>query len=486
MKTIYLVAAIILGAALLALHATRPDAGGRPVLYWNTWPTEIRQKQIAIFHEWLKKKGYPDIDLQIDFDSGGGKGIVQGVSGVGTDLLGSASQGSLRFLQEAGILMDLTDEAKRRGFGPGSYSPRIEPDLLVDGRQYAYPASIATIMFFTNKEVFRELGMTPPARRLDFAAFEQLGREFLAKIAPEEGKRRTRFFCSGMSPSPLWRSLGADGLNETMTASTLVDDRVVECLEMWKRWTDEGILMSKTDFGSLTAAAGATAFGPRLYNFQQGKIAVIMGGRYIFQSLRTCGEVEMGVMEFPNGGFPNTWQNPLSLSLYVASRHREEALRFLEFLASEEYNMSVVDLCDGEPPNYQYAHTERFLRPAGRPGEWEAQQGILDVAENTGICIACSPYLDAGLADGIVSMMLDKVDARLLDARTAVKEAAAQMDREIGQTLKDRPRLKAKYDEAVSRQREIERLRSEGRMVPQSLIDNPFHQAYYRFKGWSE
>ena len=111
MKTIYIVAAIILGAALYALNATKPGAGDKPVLYWSTWPTVIRQKQIQIFHEWLEKKGYPDIDLKIDFDSGG-KGIIQGVSGVGSDLMGSGSQGSLRFLKDAGILVDLTDDAR--------------------------------------------------------------------------------------------------------------------------------------------------------------------------------------------------------------------------------------------------------------------------------------------------------------------------------------------------------------------------------------
>jgi hypothetical protein len=50
MKTIYIIAAIILGAALYALNSTKPGAGDKPVLYWSTWPTPIRQKQIQIFH----------------------------------------------------------------------------------------------------------------------------------------------------------------------------------------------------------------------------------------------------------------------------------------------------------------------------------------------------------------------------------------------------------------------------------------------------
>lgn len=487
MKTIYIIAAIILGAALYALNATRPGAGDKPVLYWSTWPTPIRQKQIQIFHEWLKKKGYPDIDLKIDFDSGGGKGIIQGVSGVGADLMGSGSQGSLRFLKDAGLLIDLTDDAKKNGYGPGAFCPRIEADLFIDGRQYAYPAMIATIVFMYNKTVFKELGMAEPPRRLDFETFERIGREFLAKTAAPQGQKRTRYFCQGVAPGPMWKSLGAEVYNETMTASTLDDERVVRILEMVKRWADEGIIMSKSDFGSLTAAGGtASTFGPRLYNFQKGKIAVIMGGRYIFQGIRVCGKVDMGVMEFPNGGFPNTWQNPVSISVYAGSKYKQEALRFMEFLGSEDYNMSVADLCDGETPNMKYAHTDRFLKPAEYPGEWDAHQAILEIAESIGIPIPCSPYIDTGLADNICNMMTDKVDSGVADAKTAAKEAQTRINAEIRQTLKDRPELKVAYDAAVKRQKEIERLRADGKKVPLSMIDNPFYKAYYKFKGWGE
>jgi hypothetical protein len=158
----------------------------------------------------------------------------------------------------------------------------------------------------------------------------------------------------------------------------------------------------------------------------------------------------------------------------------------MEFLGSEDYNMTVADLCDGETPNMKYAHTERFLKPAEYPGEWDAHQAILEIAESIGIPITCSPYVDSGLADGIVGMMIDKVDSGVADAKTAVQEAQTRINAEIRQTLKDRPELKVAYDAAVKRQKEIERLRAEGKKVPLSMIDNPFYKAYYKFKGWGE
>jgi len=148
--------------------------------------------------------------------------------------------------------------------------------------------------------------------------------------------------------------------------------------------------------------------------------------------------------------------------------------------------MSVADLCDGETPNMKYAHTDRFLKPAEYPGEWDAHQAILEIAESIGIPIPFSPYVDSGLADNICNMMTDKVDSGVADAKTAAKEAQTRVNAEIRQTLKDRPELQEPYDAAVKRQKEIERLRAEGKKVPLSMIDNPFHKAYYKFKGWGE
>jgi hypothetical protein len=55
------------------------------------------------------------------------------------------------------------------------------------------------------------------------------------------------------------------------------------------------------------------------------------------------------------------------------------------------------------------------------------------------------------------------------------------MERTAGES----PRLTAKYEKGLRDQVEIDRLRSEGELVPLELISNPFYRQYYVKQGWS-
>jgi len=71
----------------------------------------------------------------------------------------------MQYLAAAGILADVTEDAKRLGFGPDRTYPALGPALFFDGRQYAFPRNPAQTMYWVNKETFARHGQPlPPSR----------------------------------------------------------------------------------------------------------------------------------------------------------------------------------------------------------------------------------------------------------------------------------------------------------------------------------
>ena len=73
-----------------------------------------------------------------------------------------------------------------------------------------------------------------------------------------------------------------------------------------------------------------------------------------------------------------------------------------------------------------------------------------------------------------------------LTAEQAAADAALRINDEINRTLMENPLLQAEYYKLTEHQKQIDARRAAGRKVPLAWIENPFHRAYYKFKGWAE
>lgn len=77
--------------------------------------------------------------------------------------------------------------------------------------------------------------------------------------------------------------------------------------------------------------------------------------------------------------------------------------------------------------------------------------------------------------------------------------ATSQINDEMQRTITENPQLKPLYDKLMARQQRIDDLKqritefetsSPGQAIPEDMriplkwINNPFHQAYYKHKGW--
>ena len=483
---------LVLAGAGAATLLTEPDMGSDvPVIYWATDPNPARIQQVADFHEWLVENGHttpdgrPRVELRLETVAADRKGIIQGVSGVSADII----QCSVPWYQAIGLLKDVSEAAEKQGFGMDQTYPALEPLLRVDGRQYGFPCNVNVMALWINLDTFEKIGMEPPPPTWDWDTFERYGKEFIQRANPP-GERQSVFFVNRFEHAYLvrtmHRSLGASEFNETMTASGLNHDGYARSLARIYKWTfEDHIAASKAEESAFSTESGYSGAGLTL--FQQGHYGLYNIGRWILIRLREFKQPpRVSVSHYPYAEFPNAVIGTRVAGVYAATKYPEESTLFLAYLASEKYNMGIVNSADALPPSPAFTQIEEYTRPADFPNEWGAHELPAEGAETIAIATAISPYVPGATVDRYKKKVLDEVMAQLATPEEAAAEAARRIDAEIALTLKESAVLRQRYAAAIEVQERIDRYRREGRPVPVEWIRNPFHRAYYQAMGWAD
>lgn len=463
-----------------------------PVIYWVTDPNPARHEQAAGFHDWLINHGHvtedgkPFVELRLDFgNTQNEKKVIQGVSGVGSDIFDQDSN-TLHFGQATGMIADVTERAIELGYDPSKTYPAIVPDLMVDGRQYAFPCIVSVGLYFANKDTFDAYGVEVPPARWDFDTFERIGKQ-LVTAANKPDERRTVFLADDVRTIDLYRSMGLSSLNETLTRCTFDDPRYVAVLKLKYKWMyEDHLIPSLAERESFDAGAGFG--GPRLQLFGKGNYAMIMGGRWLLIQLRRFGAMNLSISEYPYmpGGMPNTTFYTRCAAVYVKSEHRDKAELFQAYLASEEYNRQIVRDADALPPIPRFAETEAFRNPPEYPNEHGVHQPFHEAAKNIAIPVPASPFILKADASRHQKDAEEAFLNDLLSAEQAAAQAAGRINNEIQRAIAESPDLRAKYDRLMAIQQKIDQYRSEDKPVPVEWISNPFHRKWYAHKGWLE
>lgn len=474
-------ALISLGYGLISTERSQ----GKPVIYWVTDNNPARVEQVKLFEAWVKKHYDRDVDLQVDTaNSDNSKKLIQGVSGVGDDIM-DMDWPSVQLFNAVGILQNLTVPAEKLGFGPDHTYKAVVPLLTSGGHQVAFPCNVYVAMYWINKATFKKYGVPVPPRRWSFDEFERLGKQFV-KAANPPGRPHNVFFAMAVDPDIMRRSLGVDVFNETLSACALDDPRTIATFNLIRKWMYvDQIIPSSAEIDSFSVQPGYGGASTQLFN--SGNIGMFIMGRYALIQFRQFGSLQLSVSEPPNGGFANTSIATRCAGVYAGSDHTDLADLFLAFLASKDYNMQIVRDADALPPNPVYTKTEEFLRPPAHPNEWGCHEAFSDAAQNIAIPPAISPFVLPSTALRIESQAYAAcVTSGRLSAADAVRQETQQINNEIQRSLQEDPSLRPAYEQALQRQKKIEQYRAEGKKVPLAWISNPFYRAYYQFKGWAE
>lgn len=470
-----------LGSALL--HWTLPEQQkDHPVLYWSTTNDITKFETVDLFYKWRRDRGLPPVEVVVDFvNQHQTKRLIQGVSGVGGDLIDVYAP-DFSLFRATGMLKDVTEEAEIRGFSADRTYTSSTDFFVWEGRQYGFPRNVAVNLIWANRDTFERHGIPVPPRRWSWDEFEELGQRFV-EAANVTGTRDRTFFLNDLQPITLQRGLGVCVFNETLTASTLDDPRVVEVFERMRRWTVEMRLMP-TRQEAETYAADAGGYAHMFSFFGSGRYAMINVARWATIQLRPRGRFQMAVSEPPSSGFRNAYVGAGIVAVYERTRYPEEALDFLEFLTSEPFNLLIARSGDSLPPIPAYAQHKEFTNPSGFENEWGLHERFSRAATEIGIPQSASPYVLPSIVFRIERSTQDALYAGRLSPEEAARSAARLINAEIAVTLSRDPALAEAYAADMERQRQIDARRAAGEPVPLDWITNPFHRAYYRAQGW--
>lgn len=484
MRNLFLIilAALVVFSQIIQFRSKGSENDGSiPSIYWVTDSHPSRKDQVRIFREWLKKKGYPDIEVKLDTANQGlQKTLIQGVTGVAGDLVDVF--GATRFLADTGMVEDLEAVTKEFSLNEGDLFQPTYQDLCLDGKRYATPKNIGLNLFMVNLDLFDKLGLAPPPQRWDFDSFEKIGLAF-DKRANQGLSHRQVFFASTVTFHDLRKTAGVSTFNETLTACAMDNPVSLDVLKRLRRWREDyHIIPSDADKQAVSVGQG---YGDSFFQlFNNGQCALLFTGRWALIQIRAMKKnPRMSAVEMPNGGYPCITALAAAVVTYKGSRHKEQAKYFQAYMMSDEYNRQILKDVDSLPPCTRYMDEEEFLRPAGYANEWPAHKIFREVALTITHGRETSPFIITVNQDRIENRTVQGFMAGAYTAEKALALITSEMNADIQRMVSRREDLRERYEKALQRQKIIDAIKAKGEKIPLDLVDNPYLKRYYRETG---
>lgn len=444
MKTVFVCAFALLAALSYIAWRLQPPplAHGKVPLVWVSDDNPARRGQIDLFN-----RQYPHYSLRLDpSNSGMEKVIVQSIGGVGPDLFDCYDGFQLSAYVKSGIAWDVTDELRKRGLNIfRDVWPAIYPDITFEGHVYGFGTNVSADAIWFNKRIFDAEGvpypkapwhwsdLVPIAQRL--TKRDRLGRPVRFGLVFEwYNWMHFVFQWGGRMYTPDGTRCVVDS-PETIEAVQFMHDLVYK-YRVAPTPVEEAAMATQGGWGSGTI----TRFGA-------GKAAMALGGRWWLCTLRDYHGLRLGAVESPYQRYRVFRGYAKGTLINKNSPHREEALAFLIYQSTREYNDLVNAQADGMGPVKKYAYTPEFLHNPEHPEE--DYNTVWRDAVRRARAEQISPYINGQVASRIINKQLDLVKADQKTAAQAMRDAARLINGEIRRGLEEDPALKRRWNESV-------------------------------------
>jgi raffinose/stachyose/melibiose transport system substrate-binding protein len=261
-------------------------------------------------------------------------------SGEGPDVFSWGSGPSFGgALAKAGLLYDLTDAYEKNDWQVYDFA---KERVTVDGKVYGIPGELETIGLFYNKDIFDKLGLQPPQSLKDLEGVSQklraAGKVPLA-VSDKEGWEGGHLLSMALSSA-----IGADGMEQLLSGKKSWDSpEVVDALSVWKSFDDKGYLPkspTSVDYDTATSS------------FYSGDAAMIPTGSWLVGEIDDNSDFEVGYIPFPAPDGAGIFTGGLGSGPFVSAStsKKDAAVKFLDFLASEEHGAWTVENLHTIPP----------------------------------------------------------------------------------------------------------------------------------------
>ncbi len=436
---------LVVWSVIMGLTGDRDVDDGRVKLVWVSDDNPARRAQVDLFNE-QNLRAFVVLDPE---SAGKEKVVVQCLSGVGPDLLDIFDGFELTAFVKAGIALDITDALEEHGVS-------IENDVwsgthttaLLGGRAYGFPRSASVDALLFNKALFEEAGLELPEKFLLSETFLELAKALTLRDA--QGRiQQFGFMFEWWQYRHFLRQWNARIYSEGGTRCLLDSSEAIAAIQFMRDLIWEYHVMPTPAEVAAMPSGGGYGSG-KINMFGSGQAAMALAGRWWMPVLRSNFQaLEFGVSECQFGPVRQYRAYCAVTAINTFSKHREEALDFLLYMASPEYNNLVNSQADSMGPIKKYAQNDAFLTASTFPDE--AYNAVWMEAMDRSVPDGVSPFVSGAAANRIITRQLDLVSNNLKSPREAMQTSARLINEAIVKTVASDPKLQKLYNEQVGR-----------------------------------
>jgi raffinose/stachyose/melibiose transport system substrate-binding protein len=242
-------------------------------------------------------------------------------------------------LAEAGLLYDLTDAYEENGWEVYDFA---KERVTYDGKVYGIPGEMETVGLYYNKQVFTDLGISPPQTLDDLRSISATIRE--AGMIPMAFGDADAWPGSHLLSMALSSAVGPGGMEALLSGERSWESpEVVDALNFWREANENGWLGEEpvsVDYDTMTSL------------YVSGEAAMIPTGSWFINDLAADADFESGYIPFPAPEGEGVFAGGLGSGPFVAANtdNPEGAIELLDFLASEEHGRWTVENLQTIPP----------------------------------------------------------------------------------------------------------------------------------------
>jgi multiple sugar transport system substrate-binding protein len=434
---------VVLVVATWAVGRTRVGAltDGRVALVWVSDNNPARQEHLDQFN-----RLNPDLRLVLDpANRGAEKVIVQSLGGVGPDVFDSYSPSQLAAYVRSGIAWDITEELAKRGIDVKSevWGCLLE-QVVHEGRVYGMPSNVSVDALFFNKEALEKAGVKlkggpwtweeflPVAKKLTVR--DEAGRVQQYGLALDDIQWRTLLMQFG------GRVYSADGTKcvldsaEAIAAVQFMHDLIYK----------HQVVPSPLEREAMAEEGGWGSGGIKMLS--SGRAAMAIGGRWWLCTLRNYDGLRLGAVEAPHTGERVFRAYGKAILVNSKSENRERALDFLEYMTTAEYARLVNQQADGLAPTPKHCTSESLVvKEFPDEDSGEVFLSVVPLGRSDDI----SPFVNAALADRIITRQLDLALRDTKSVAEAMRTAAREVNEAMEKELRRDAELRQRYEQLV-------------------------------------
>ena len=451
MKQIFLISLACLLLLSIIAQATKPKPAdpNKIQLIWSSDDNPLRRAQLDPFNE-----QHPELHLELDPNNADiEKVIVQSLAGVGPDVFDCYAGYQLTAYVKAGIAWDVTDELKKRHLDISQTWSTLSTNCVYDGRVYGFPENAAANGLWYHKDLCDEAGVQIPKGPWKWEQAVPLLQKLVQRDTNGKITRYGLVISWDNNYLQFIYQWGGRMYSEDGTRCTLDSPEAIAAIQFMQDLIFKYHVAPDLAAEATLAAAGGWGGGDVITLLGAKRSACALGGRWWLCALRDkqYADLQLHAAEAPYGKKHVFVGYGKATLINRRSPHREEALKFLQYLASPEYNKLINHQADGIGPIKKYAYEPDYLFDPAYPNETDnaVWRDLLSAAEPEQV----SPFMNGAVLQRVVDAQLDLVKSGSLTAEQAMKEATDRVNQRIQENLRQSPALRAEYDRRIAAQK---------------------------------